>query len=179
MCNKSDEYVVLLNEKLEPIGEAEKYSIHHQETPLHLAFSCYITNDKGEVLITRRSLKKVAWPGVWTNSVCGHPMQGEELIDAVKRRAGFELGLSHLDNIRLKLEAFQYCERDASGIVENEFCPVFKAETNSEPQVNPDEVMDYKWVKIDDLYRSVQSTPWAFSPWMVKQLEQLDQLSEK
>lgn len=173
MYNKNDEYVVLLNDQFEPTGQAEKYSVHHQETPLHLAFSCYITNSKGEVLITRRSLKKVAWPGVWTNSVCGHPMPGETMTDAAKRRADFELGIGHLDNLNLKLEMFQYCERDASGIVENEFCPVFEAQTNGEPQVNPDEVMDYQWVKIEDLYRAVQATPWAFSPWMVKQLEQI------
>lgn len=173
MCNKSDEYVVLLNDKLESIGQAEKYSVHHQETPLHLAFSCYITNSKGEVLITRRSLKKIAWPGVWTNSVCGHPMPGEAMLDAVRRRASFELGINHLDHLSLKLESFQYCERDASGIVENEFCPVFQAITADEPQISPDEVMDYQWVKIDDLYCSVQATPWAFSPWMVKQIGQI------
>jgi isopentenyl-diphosphate delta-isomerase len=173
MRDVKDEYVVLLNDNIEPVGQALKSLVHHQETPLHLAFSCYIRNTKGQVLITRRALTKVAWPGVWTNSVCGHPLPEESLTSAVIRRAAFELGLNEIKDIEVMLESFQYCERDASGIVENEFCPVFQAVTEFEPNPNPEEVMDYQWVDAEDLYLSVKSTPWAFSPWMVKQLKAL------
>ncbi|MCE0494919.1 isopentenyl-diphosphate Delta-isomerase [Vibrio salinus] len=177
MYNKSDECVVLLNDKLVPEGQADKRFVHNMDTPLHLAFSCYILNQEDKVLITRRSLKKIAWPGVWTNSVCGHPLPDEKMVEAVKRRARFELGFNSLEEIQLVLPEFQYCERDASGIVENEFCPVYQAVVQCEPSINPDEVMDFQWVNKDDLHRSVRSTPWAFSPWMVKQLEQMTQMT--
>ncbi|MDC0611879.1 isopentenyl-diphosphate Delta-isomerase [Vibrio sp.] len=165
----ANEYVVLLNDALEPIGHADKATVHTHDTPLHLAFSCYIKNGRGELLVTRRSLSKIAWPGVWTNSACGHPMPGESFDAAIRRRIKFELGLE-LERIDMLLEHFQYCERDASGIVEHEFCPVFLAVTNSEPDVNPDEVMDYKWAEPVDIQSAVKLTPWAYSPWMVQQL---------
>lgn len=67
------EEIVLVDEAGSPIGVAEKFSSHHANTPLHLAFSCYVFNDLGEFLVTQRALSKKVWPGVWTNSVCGHP----------------------------------------------------------------------------------------------------------
>ncbi len=71
------EHVILLDEQDQPAGMLEKYAAHTFDTPLHLAFSCWLFNQQGQLLVTRRSLGKKAWPGVWTNSVCGHPQQGE------------------------------------------------------------------------------------------------------
>ncbi len=65
------EHVILLDEHDQPCGLLDKYAAHTLSTPLHLAFSCWLFNDRGQFLVTRRSLSKVAWPGVWTNSVCG------------------------------------------------------------------------------------------------------------
>ena len=70
------EHVILLDEQDQPAGMLEKYAAHTFDTPLHLAFSCWLFNQQGQLLVTRRSLGKKAWPGVWTNSVCGHPQQG-------------------------------------------------------------------------------------------------------
>ena len=69
----SRELVVLLDEHAQPIGTAPKASVHHRETPLHLGFSCYLFDPAGRVLLTQRALSKATWPGVWTNSYCGHP----------------------------------------------------------------------------------------------------------
>lgn len=80
------EHVILLDEQDQPAGMLEKYAAHTFDTPLHLAFSCWLFNQQGQLLVTRRSLGKKAWPGVWTNSVCGHPQQGETFEQAVTRR---------------------------------------------------------------------------------------------
>ncbi|MBN0888662.1 isopentenyl-diphosphate Delta-isomerase, partial [Pseudomonas aeruginosa] len=87
------EHVILLDEQDQPAGMLEKYAAHTFDTPLHLAFSCWLFNQQGQLLVTRRSLGKKAWPGVWTNSVCGHPQQGETFEQAVTRRCRFELGV--------------------------------------------------------------------------------------
>ena len=71
------EHVILVNDQGMVIGTQEKYAAHTLHTPLHLAFSSWLFNANGECLITRRALSKKAWPGVWTNSVCGHPQSGD------------------------------------------------------------------------------------------------------
>ncbi len=83
----TEEHVVLLDEQDKPSGTLEKYAAHTLNTPLHLAFSCWLFNEDGQLLVTRRSLSKKAWPGVWTNSVCGHPQQGETTEEAIIRRS--------------------------------------------------------------------------------------------
>jgi isopentenyl-diphosphate Delta-isomerase len=164
------ELVVLLDNDGAPIGTADKIAVHSTDTPLHLAFSCHLFNAAGEVLVTRRALGKATWPGVWTNSFCGHPAPGEAMNDAVRRRAGFELGVT-LDSLELSLPDFRYRAVDASGIVENELCPVYRATVSAEIVPNPDEVAEFAWVDPIALSASVAATPFAFSPWIVLQLD--------
>lgn len=166
------ENVVLLDEAGNEIGIAPKASVHGADTALHLAFSCHVINSAGQVLVTRRAIDKKTWPGVWTNSFCGHPAPAESLTDAVHRRAAFEVGLRVRD-LELALPHFRYRAIDASGIVENEICPVYLAFTDDEPQPNPSEVAEYRWVDPLDLAASLEATPWAFSPWLVLQAQQL------
>lgn len=167
------ERVVLLDADGGAIGSDLKARVHTTETPLHLAFSCHVLNEDGELLVTRRALSKSTWPGVWTNSFCGHPQPGELLEDSVHRRAAHELGLD-LSGVDLVLPSFRYRAVDASGLVENEVCPVYVARAAGEPLPNPSEVMDTAWVNPAELGRSIASTPWAFSPWLVLQAAQLD-----
>lgn len=166
------EDVVLVDRRGKPIGTAVKSKVHSTETPLHLAFSCYLFNEKGEVLVTRRALSKITWAGVWTNSFCGHPAPGEEMEDAIRRRAKYELGVS-VESITLQISDFSYRAVDASGIVENEICPVFSATICGDLKPHPDEVIEWAWTAVDDLARSVEAAPFAFSPWMKMQLELL------
>jgi isopentenyl-diphosphate delta-isomerase len=169
----AEDLVVLLDENGAEIGTAPKSSVHGEDTSLHLAFSCYVFNERGEVLITRRALTKKTWPGVWTNSFCGHPAPAETLPDAVRRRADFELGLA-VAGIDLALPLFRYRATDSSGIVENEVCPVYLAVATGDPVPNPDEVMEFTWTDPETLRRSVLASPFAFSPWMVLQMRELE-----
>lgn len=168
--SQPSELVVLLDNDGEPVGTADKVAVHTTETPLHLAFSCHLFNEAGEVLITRRALAKRTWPGVWTNSFCGHPAPGEPMVDAVARRAKFELGIT-LATLEPALPDFRYRAVDASGIVENEVCPVYRATTLDAVAPNPDEVVEFEWVAPDALRAAVTATPFAFSPWIVLQLD--------
>src|SRR5262245_7381963 len=123
MTTVIDDEVVLLDDEGRPAGTAPKASIHGLDTPLHLAFSCHVFNRQGQVLLTRRALGKATWPGVWTNSFCGHPRPAEPVLDAVRRRADFELGI-RVEITELALPLFRYRAIDAKGTVENEVCPV-------------------------------------------------------
>jgi isopentenyl-diphosphate delta-isomerase len=166
------ELVVLLDEAGQPVGTADKATVHTTETPLHLAFSCHVFNEAGEILVTRRALSKKTWPGVWTNSFCGHPGPGEEMTDALHRRAADELGLT-ITNVTLALPDFKYRAVDASGIVEYEVCPVFIATATSEPKPNPNEVAEFYWADPASLVQAIELTPFAFSPWINLQLPAL------
>lgn len=163
------ELVVLVDEAGAPCGTADKADVHTERTPLHLAFSCHVLDGAGHVLVTRRALAKRTWPGVWTNSFCGHPGPDESLTDAVRRRGAFELGLE-LGEITPVLPDFRYRATDVSGLVENEICPVVVARLapGSVVRPNPDEVMDHTWVPVGDLLRTIASAPWALSPWLVE-----------
>jgi len=172
------ERVVLLDDDGTPVGSELKSAVHSEHTPLHLAFSCHVLNSAGQVLVTRRSLYKQTWPGVWTNSFCGHPLPDEPSEEAVVRRAQDELGIT-LRDVRLDLPLFRYRAVDASGIVENEVCPVYVAVTDDEPQVNPYEAMDARWSDGPALGAALRSVPWAFSPWFVEQAAQMPLYTEQ
>lgn len=168
----ADELVVLVDEQGQEIGSAAKASVHHATTPLHLGFSCYVFDVDGRVLMTRRALGKQTWPGVWTNSFCGHPAPGERIVDAVHRRARQELGLT-IDSPVCVLPDYRYRATAADGTVENELCPVFRATADGPLRPAQDEVMDHAWVSWRDL-RSAADLPWAISPWAVEQIPLLE-----
>lgn len=173
---KPEELVVLLSEDGQPIGTREKALVHDADTPLHLAFSCYVLDPGGRLLVTRRALSKATWPGVWTNTVCGHPAPGESFEEAIARRLAFELGVEAggLD-LAVALPDYRYRAVDASGIVENEVCPVFIARADEDVDVRPraDEVMETAWTPLQEVRAAAAAAPFAFSPWMVEQLQQL------
>jgi isopentenyl-diphosphate delta-isomerase len=169
--------VTLLAEDGTAVGTLPKSEVHSTDTPLHLAFSCYVLDTDGRLLMTRRALSKRTWPGVWTNSFCGHPRPDEAMTDAVRRHGLAELGLG-LSDIRLALPDYRYRAVDASGIVENEICPVHVAVIEGTPSANPAEVAEWTWVEAPAVLEAVTHAPFAFSPWLVEQLPLLRRLGE-
>jgi isopentenyl-diphosphate delta-isomerase len=166
------ERVVLLDDEGNAVGSAAKASVHHADTPLHLGFSCYLFDQNGRALLTRRALGKQTWPGVWTNAFCGHPAPGEAVEDAVRRRGHQELGTS-LAEVVCVLPDFRYRAQAADGTVENEVCPVFCALVEGRVDAAPDEVMDLVWVDWDDV-RAAAALDWAISPWARAQVPLLE-----
>lgn len=134
----------------------------------------YLTDERGRFLATRRALTKRTWPGVWTNSFCGHVRPGEEFADSIRRHARGELGITVRD-VELILPEFRYRAVDASGIVENEICPVFLAVTPDEITPNPDELAQHVWLAPGEFATTAQRGPWALSPWSVAQVAALEQ----
>ncbi|MDQ2587678.1 isopentenyl-diphosphate Delta-isomerase [Saccharothrix yanglingensis] len=169
------EQVVLLDESGVAIGTADKLSVHHASTPLHLAFSSYLFDGAGRLLLTRRALHKKTWPGAWTNSCCGHPAPGEAAAPAVRRRLVEELGLEDVD-LDLVLPAFRYRAEMENGVVENEMCPVFRGLVTGEPHPNPDEVDAVEWVPWAEFAPAVLAGARPVSPWCVLQVAELWEL---
>jgi isopentenyl-diphosphate Delta-isomerase len=164
--------VVLLDEDGRPCGSALKAEVHHANTPLHLAFSCWVVDELGRTLLTRRAAAKRTWPGAWTNSFCGHPEPGERVEAAVHRRARDELGTRVSEPV-VVLPDFRYRAVMDTGTLENEVCPVYVAELLAQPEPNPAEVADLRWEPFGDLPRVVNSDSALYSPWMLEQLDAL------
>jgi len=152
---------------------ANKLASHHAHTPLHLAFSCYVFNDKGELLVTQRAHSKKVWPDVWTNSVCGHPAPSEDMLDAIKRRLNYELGMTASD-FELVVPKYIYKTPPYKGVIEHEFCPVYFARATSEVKPNPEEVEAFKWVSWQEFVNQAESDKLdAWSWWCKDQIKLL------
>ena len=163
------ELVVLLDELGRPTGTAPKATVHTTDTPLHLAFSCWLLDEDGRVLLTRRAAVKRTWPGIWTNAFCGHPGPGEAIPEALHRRARQELGAAVAPPAPA-LPDFRYRAVMADGIVENEVCPVFTSRLLGPLRPDPAEVDDHRWTSVPALLDAVAREPEAYSPWLREQL---------
>lgn len=170
-----NELIYYVDEKDNPTGEtAPKLEAHTANTRLHAAFSCYIFNNAGEFLVTRRAKNKKVWPGVWTNSVCGHPAPGESRQAAIIRRTQYELGMT-IKDLQVILPKYIYKTPPFNGIIEHEYCPVFFAHSSSLPDPNIEEVDAYKWLKWEDYVHQVQNdTDDVWSWWCKDQLKQIN-----
>jgi isopentenyl-diphosphate delta-isomerase len=169
------ELVVLLDDHGNAVGSTGKATVHHRSTPLHLAFSCYVFDGAGRLLITRRALGKTTWPGVWTNSCCGHPAPGEPITGTVARRLTSELGTT-LRALDLVLPRFRYRAVMADGTVENEVCPVFRATIGDGLRCDPSEVDAVRWVDWTAFAGSVLDGSADISPWCALQVRELAEL---
>jgi isopentenyl-diphosphate delta-isomerase len=167
----SDESIILVDEQNRQIGIAPKLASHHADTPLHRAFSCFVFDSHARLLITQRALSKKVFPGIWSNSCCGHPAPGETTEQAIRRRLHDELGMT-ARTLSCVLPDFRY-RAEMQGIVENEICPVYVAVSDDPPRLNPAEVENCSWIAWDAFVERVEQQPQTLSYWSVKEAEQM------
>lgn len=168
--------VLLLNDDGSVAGSAPKSAVHDTETPLHLGFSCYVFDSNyTRTLLTQRAWGKRTWPGVWTNSCCGHPPSWNEISEYVVTRVRYELGIA-ISTPNLVLPTFRYRAVMASGIVENEICPVYTATTTDTPKLNPEEVANFRWHSWTDFCTQATTGKIEVSDWCLLQMAQLKDL---
>jgi isopentenyl-diphosphate delta-isomerase type 1 len=168
------ELVVLVDEQNHELGTRPKKDVHSTHTPLHRGFSLFLFNSKNEVLLTRRSHTKKTFPGLWTNTVCGHPGPGESNTDAAKRRLREEL---KIEGPEVKeVSNYRYRFADSNGIEENEICPILIAHGDANPKTNPDEVSAWKWVPWKIFLTEIAVNPKSYSPWSIEESAIIDNL---
>ncbi len=173
MLRTDNEQIIFVDKDGKPTGKVgPKLASHNADTKLHLAFSCYILRRAdNKFLLTKRALVKKVWPGVWTNSVCGHPAPDESVDDAIRRRSIYELGIGNLEDLACIVPKYIYKTPSFNGIVEHEFCPIYVAYTDEDPKPNPLEVEVFKWIDWADYSKMQTSDANNMSYWSKDQFE--------
>lgn len=168
------EEVILVDEQDRALGSAEKHAAHRDGGRLHRAFSIFIFDANGRMLLQHRSRKKYHFGGKWTNACCGHPRPGEELEAAAHRRLRQELGF---DTELRRALGFLYSARDeVSGLTEREFDHVFVGRFDGEVAPDPEEMDDVRWIDCAELERDLAARPEAYTPWFIRVVERLPDL---
>lgn len=156
-----EEYVILVNELDEQIGTMPKLEAH-EKALLHRAFSVFVFNDKNELMLQQRALHKYHSPGLWTNTCCSHQREGESNVEAGKRRLQEEMGfVTELT----ETTSFIYKAPFDNGLTEHEFDHVMVGYYNQSPEVNPDEVADWKWMPLEDVKTDIGKQPELYTAW--------------
>lgn len=160
----ADEPLILVDECDRAIGFASKQRCHEGEGMLHRAFSVFLLDPKGRVLLQQRAAGKLLWPGFWANSCCSHPRRGEAVIEAAHRRLDEELG------VQVELEvlfSFRYHARYLDAGSEHELCWVLRGLLDAPVRANPLEVADWRWVTPDELDGELVVHPERCTPWLL------------
>ena len=164
---QNNELVVLVDDNDVEIGTALKATVHTHDTPLHRAFSIYIFNPNGQVLVQQRRRDKITWGSFWSNSCCGHPCVGESREDAAKRRPLQELGINVNNIEQIEWDRYRF---EHNNIVENEICPIFVGITRDEVKPNDREIEDYKWLSWSGFLQDMTAHRDIYSPWSQEQV---------
>jgi isopentenyl-diphosphate delta-isomerase len=163
--------VILVDLLDKPIGVMEKM-LAHETGRLHRAFSIFVFNEREELLLHRRALTKYHSPGLWTNTCCSHPMPDEDVLSAAHRRLQEEMGMSCT---LVKSFDFVYHAELDNNLIEHEFDHVYFGRSNDVPVINTDEVCDWKWMKLHDIYIDAQLNPDKYTAWFKIALPQVMQ----
>ena len=156
-----EEQVILVNEYDTPIGLMGKLEAH-QKALLHRAFSVFILNDKGEIMLQQRATSKYHSPNLWTNTCCSHPRQGETTIEAGKRRLQEEMGfVTELTDIL----SFIYKAPFDNGLTEHELDHILIGYYNASPTINPEEVADWRWELPEKIKEDIAKHPHRYTEW--------------
>lgn len=167
--------VILVNESDEEVGRCEKM-LAHEEGLLHRAFSIFLFNSVGEMLLHKRALSKYHSGGLWTNACCSHPMPGipieYTLQEKLKQEMGFQCPLQF---------SFSFIYKAAmdNNLTEHEFDHVYLGEYNGSPVPNPEEVCDWRYFPIQDIHNLIDTHPELFTEWFKIAFPQVIQNIEK
>ena len=154
-------HVILVDENDVPMGTMEKIEAH-EKGELHRAYSIFIFNSKKELLLQRRALNKYHSPGLWTNTCCSHPQPFENIIDSAHERLKEEMGF---DCALKNVFHFIYKTEFDNELTEHELDHVFLGNYNENPQINIQEVMDWKFVPVSEIKQSLKSNPELYTSW--------------
>jgi isopentenyl-diphosphate delta-isomerase len=157
-----NDYVILVDENNNQIGLEEKI-LAHKKNLLHRAFSIFIFNDSFEILLQKRAPNKYHSGNLWTNTCCSHPLENLSLVESAKKRLVEEMGINANLN---EVFSFIYQAEFGNGLSEHEYDHVLFGISNNQPILNPDEAIDYKWIKISDLKAQIEKNPGNFTVWL-------------
>ena len=155
------EKVILVDEQDNILGEMEKMEAHEKGL-LHRAFSVFVFNNSNQLLLQRRALNKYHSGGLWTNTCCSHPRKGEKLIDAGMRRLQEEMGFT--TNLKEQFSFIYYAKLD-KGLMEHELYHVLFGRFNELTAFNTEEVMDAKFVELEELEENIIANPQLYTEW--------------
>lgn len=155
------EFVVLVDEQDKEVGVMEKLEAH-QKGVLHRAFSVFLFNDEGKMLLQRRALNKYHSAGLWTNACCSHPRPDEKTLDAANRRLMEEMGLTA--ELALKT-SFIYKTKFDNDLTEHELDYIFVGKCNDEPKINREEVHEFNWLNVNSIHTAIEKHPDDFTSW--------------
>ncbi len=173
IVSSGSEQLILVDENDSEVGVSSKTDCHANEGVLHRAFSLFIFNDAGELLLQRRSEHKPLWPMFWSNSCCSHPREGEAMEHAVHRRLEQELGLKTELTFLYKFKYFApYLDVGA----EREYCWIYAGQCSDTPTANSNEVESMRFVAPDDIDYEMQEQPEQFTPWFKLEWERVREL---
>jgi isopentenyl-diphosphate delta-isomerase len=156
-----EEKVILVNEQDEQIGVMPKMEAH-EKALLHRAFSVFIFNDNNDLMLQQRALTKYHSPGLWTNTCCSHQREGETNIDAGKRRLMEEMGF--VTDLKESI-SFIYKAPFDNGLTEHEYDHVLLGKYNATPNINKEEVEDWKWMPLEDVRVDITARPELYTAW--------------
>ena len=168
------EQVILVDENDRQVGLMEKQAAH-VNPHLHRAFSIFIFNSKGELLMQQRALSKYHSPGLWTNTCCSHPRDGETLTEATSRRLMEEMGMTCEMH---EVYTFIYIAPVGQGLTEHEFDHVWIGRSDDTPQINREEVESWKYVSLSDLKVDIQLHPELYTEWFKITFEEMSHHAE-
>lgn len=156
-----EEQVILVDQNDQPIGTMAKMEAH-EKALLHRAFSVFVMNKNGETMLQQRAAHKYHSPLLWTNTCCSHQRVGETNIEAGKRRLQEEMGFK--TDLK-ELFSFTYKAAFDNGLTEHEFDHVMMGEFEGNPEINPDEVAAWKWMKPEDIKKDIEANPDQYTEW--------------
>jgi isopentenyl-diphosphate delta-isomerase len=162
VVSSDEEPLILVDESDREVGFLSKGKCHDGQGVLHRAFSLFVFNSAGELLLQQRSAEKRLWPLFWSNSCCSHPRRGESMEEATERRLAQELGMTGDFDFLFK---FQYKAQFRGLGTEHELCWVFAGASGDEPKPNANEIAAIRWIRPEELDREFEIRPETLTPW--------------